>query len=94
MFSFDLCLFNSWFSSIDSLIYFMWFTFNLSVRTCPGQEAGNALADVLFGVVNPSGRLPMTVPNTQNELQLSESQWPGINLQVKFGINKMYWFCL
>jgi beta-glucosidase len=44
----------------------------------PGQEAGNALADVLFGLVNPSARLHVTMPNKDNEVGFSEAQYPGI----------------
>lgn len=43
-----------------------------------GQEAGNALADVLFGVVNPSARLPVTMPNKDNEVAFTAEQYPGV----------------
>lgn len=42
----------------------------------PGTEAGNALASVLFGDVEPHGRLPMTFPLSTGHIPTSTHQRP------------------
>ena len=41
---------NSWVDHVPALIE-AWY---------PGEQGGNALAEILFGDVNPSGKLPVT----------------------------------
>jgi beta-glucosidase len=42
----------------------------------PGTEGGNAVADVLFGNVNPSGKLPMSFPRNVGQIPMSYDELP------------------
>src|SRR6201998_2556979 len=48
-----------------------------------GQEGGNALAAILFGDANPSGKLPVSLPKKFEDSPAAKN-YPGQNLEVNY----------
>lgn len=57
---------NKWIDEVPAIID-AWY---------PGDEGGNAVADVLFGDYNPAGRLPVTFPIHESQLPLYYNHKP------------------
>ncbi|KAL4805784.1 glycosyl hydrolase family 3 C-terminal domain-containing protein [Aspergillus unguis] len=51
----------------------------------PGQQVGSAIARLLFGDVNFSGKLPVTFPRSVEEMPTaSEARFPGVGLTARY----------
>lgn len=66
---------NEWSKQVSAIVQ-MWYA---------GMEGGNALASILFGDANPSGKLPITIPKNLSDspAHVSERTYPG-NKQVYY----------
>ncbi|WP_367773457.1 beta-glucosidase BglX [Flavobacterium sp. WC2421] len=53
-------IFNDTADTVPAILYTWWL----------GTEAGNAIADVLFGDYNPSGKLPMSFPREEGQIPI------------------------
>jgi beta-glucosidase len=50
-----------------------------------GEQGGNAVADILFGDVNPGGKLPVTIPRSVGQLPMFYNYKPSAHRGYLFG---------
>jgi beta-glucosidase len=86
----SMVMIDDWADQIPAVLY-SWYA---------GMGGGSALARVLFGEVNPSGKLPFTIPSSTDHLPYFSSTDPditydlyhGYTLLEKYGLKPAYPF--
>jgi beta-glucosidase len=70
---------ESWRSRVPAILM-LWY---------PGMEGGHALADILFGCVNPSGKLPFVIPESADDLPFFDKDANEIEYDLWHGYRKL-----